>query len=579
MIASKTNSEEAVELLLRNGANPDVVVKFNDEEYNALKFAIEAENILMVCKLMEVTNDGLKISYNKLTDSGFDWKKDEDAFTKLTSIIMKNIEVENDLFHPFIESAAEFGNKIWLRFLRLEFPNLFKKLSPENIHKILELAIHSDDADACRELVQVENFVISEEIKSIARSCGKTEIIKAFEAEGEEEATNEDKEEIMFKDAIKSEDFPYMDNIEKLIKEFLRKKKLKQRKRIVVQINEIVKSMMAPTVHYNTENEDCPMDCKQPRICLRIRQTQQLIKDLLNKIAETYPVFKDCQLIMVGSLKEGTKIGFIDEADVALIMNKKYQKPYFEFDEKNQQIKLTRRYNQNGSKLPEELATFVTDDGIFDCTKYFKVFVEEMHKTIEKKLVKLPDGLSLTVDYTPCNVCRSDEDLVPQYIRCRHQPDCEEHQKKKDDPKYQEKCQCKIFNFPSISISKIGIVLHLLFQEKTGPFVIDVDVNPPVLFVPNVKLFRGSNRMKRSWLRKNRHKIRNWRPEYRKTQDMSEAGNVEKKDARGNPEIAYEDGIGYYYTVLVGNRSVRLRLVNRNMVIPEQVGFLVVSFK
>ena len=117
MIASKTNSEEAVELLLRNGANPDVVVKFNDEEYNALKFAIEAENILMVCKLMEVTNDGLKIAFNKLNDSGFDWKKDEDAFTKLTSIIMKNIELENDLFNPFIESAAEFGNKIWYQVL------------------------------------------------------------------------------------------------------------------------------------------------------------------------------------------------------------------------------------------------------------------------------------------------------------------------------------------------------------------------------------------------------------------------------------------------------------------------------
>ena len=45
MIASKTNSEEAVELLLKNGANPDVVVKIDDEEHIALKFAIEAENI------------------------------------------------------------------------------------------------------------------------------------------------------------------------------------------------------------------------------------------------------------------------------------------------------------------------------------------------------------------------------------------------------------------------------------------------------------------------------------------------------------------------------------------------------
>ena len=140
------------------------------------------------------------------------------------------------------------------------------------------------------------------------------------------------------------------------------------------------------------------MDCTQKRICLRIRQTQQLIKDLLNKIGEKYPVFKDCQLIMVGSLKEGTKIGFIDEADVALLMNKKYQEPYFEFDEKNQQIKLARKYywkedsRYTRSELPEELATFVNEDGVFDCTKYFTTFIEEIHNIIKEKTVKLLEG-------------------------------------------------------------------------------------------------------------------------------------------------------------------------------------------
>ena len=54
---------------------------------------------------------------------------------------------------------------------------------------------------------------------------------------------------------------------------------------------------------------------------------------------------------------------------------------------------------------------------------------------------------------------------------------------------------------------------------------------------------------------------------------MSEAGNVVKKDARGDPVEEYERQLGYYY-VLVGNRSVRLRLVNRNQVIPEQVRFV-----
>ena len=121
-------------------------------------------------------------------------------------------------------------------------------------------------------------------------------------------------------------------------------------------------------------------------------------------------------------------------------------------------------------------------------------------------------------------------------------------------------------------------MLHLLFQEENGPFVIDVDVNPPALYVPNVKLFRGSNKMKRSWLRKNRHIIRNWRSEYRKTHDMSEAGSVVKKNANGDPEMGGEIGLGNYY-VLVGNRSVRLRLVNRNQVIPEQVRFVSLKFQ
>ena len=107
-------------------------------------------------------------------------------------------------------------------------------------------------------------------------------------------------------------------------------------------MNYIVGKMKVPNVHYNTEEktysleiEDCPSDCQQQRICLRIRQTQQLIQDLVNKIGEKYPIFKNPTLIIVGSLKEGTKIGFVDELDMALLMNKKYEKDYFEFDEES----------------------------------------------------------------------------------------------------------------------------------------------------------------------------------------------------------------------------------------------------
>ena len=238
------------------------------------------------------------------------------------------------------------------------------------------------------------------------------------------------------------------------------------------------------------------------------------------------------------------------------MINEKYNKRYFEFDEKKQQIKLARWSRR--SELPEELAQFVKEDSTFDCTKYFQVFVEELHQVIQENSIKLPEGLTLSVKYTPCDICRSEEDVTPQYVRCRHEPDCEEHKKVREDSNYKEKCQCKVYNLPSLTFSKIGIVLHLLFKEDGEPFIIDVDINPPTIPVENVKNFSGSNKMKRLWLRKNRRTIRNWRAEWRKTHDMSAAGKVKVKGKNGR-------------LVRVGKRSVRLRLVNRKLVIPEQV--------
>ena len=118
------------------------------------------------------------------------------------------------------------------------------------------------------------------------------------------------KDEKIFKDVIKSEEFPYSSNIRKLIDELnLNKRNMKKSAKIIVKINDIVEKMKVPNVHYNTEEkayslekEDCPSSCQQPRICLRIRQTQQLIKDLLNKIGEKYKIFKDYSLVSRESL-------------------------------------------------------------------------------------------------------------------------------------------------------------------------------------------------------------------------------------------------------------------------------------
>ena len=58
---------------------------------------------------------------------------------------------------------------------------------------------------------------------------------------------------------------------------------------------------------------------------------------------------------------------------------------------------------------------------------------------------------------------------------------------------------------------------------------------------------------------------------------MYAAGSVELKDEKGRVvREDYDKSLDKYYgdVVLVGTRSVRLRMVNRNLVIPEQVNEL-----
>ena len=95
------------------------------------------------------------------------------------------------------------------------------------------------------------------------------------------------------------------------------------------------------------------------------------------------------------------------------------------------------------------------------------------------------------------------------FRRWRHLPDCQEHhQKKRNDEQYQEKCDCEVYNAPSLTYSKIGLALHMEFIEDDGSKInLDVDINPPTLPVGlnrkcQYSRFSGSHCIKHE-----RHKI------------------------------------------------------------------------
>ena len=105
-------------------------------------------------------------------------------------------------------------------------------------------------------------------------------------------------------------------------------------------------------------------------------------------------------------------------------------------------------------------------------------------------------------------------------------------------------------------IRKLYLYRQLRYGEKTAwgelgrykkRILLDIDLSPPSIPVRNVNDYDGSNQKKRDWLEKFRPK--NWLREWRKSPDMSAASG--------------------------GRRSIRLRRLSEDLVIPERVCYFI----
>ena len=97
-----------------------------------------------------------------------------------------------------------------------------------------------------------------------------------------------------------------------------------------------------------------------------------------------------------------------------------------------------------------------------------------------------------------------------------------------------------------MSWTKIGAAIHVKFS-KYG-LNLDIDLNPPNIRTRNIDQYNGHNWKKRQYLEKNKSMLVGWLEEWRKSVNMSEARNLPGS-----------------------KRSVRLRLINRETVLAEQV--------
>ena len=580
MCAAKTSSTEAVTLLLEKGADPDVCN--GSDGSNALSLAFSTGNMSIIQMLCNVTEDphGFNSCITALAKSNI----------KIISGLKKFIQ---KLFLAgktklLMEKASFYGNSVLLDYILTEDPNILFKC---DMNKITKNVIMSDNPEACETILEHcktngYNIPVSRHKKLIFER-GNSSILKSFGLTPQKR-----KSKFRITEQIpKSADFSYSDIMEKILPLVMFDSTSHAER--LVSFAKMLGSLHVSKVHYDSKN--CVDSCLQKEKCARIRDTIQLLKDIMEKMSEENPIFKRVETVVVGSLKEDTKIDTIDEADIILALNNDY-KQYFEFDPKSQVIKVIGTFNDQDKKdkkkldeyiytnimnakgmkveirkmeatkedskdnhIPNEWKPFIKvkkNDYILDTDKYFFNFIESFHKII--KSVNLPDGLKLSTEFVPCEVCQIQDHAISQNIRCHHNHDCEDHRKKLEDINHKESCNCRNFTSPCITYSKIGLVWHLEYVQPDGSlFNIDVDISPPSIPFKNDSWedFDGSNQLKRDWLKRMRPYL--WLSELSKTHNMSEASGI-------------DDGL---------RRSIRLRFFNLDTVIAEQVNSLKVFTK
>ena len=168
--------------------------------------------------------------------------------------------------------------------------------------------------------------------------------------------------------------------------------------------------------------------------------------------------------------------------------------------------------------------------------------------------------LPLTTNYEPCLRCMVTNDTGrPQTRRCRHLADCKPH--KEGLPEcldgcedlcqlfsHKRTCACQEFTSPSLTITKIGVAIHVKFILEDGSFRhVDCDLNIPT--IPVCTKYDGNIEEVEKYLLHTRPV--GWLEEKEKLQDMGSAG-------------------GSQHLVGSENWQVKMRMVNRDVVLPRQ---------
>ena len=271
----------------------------------ALSFALQTENQEIVEKLASVTTDATNykniiplLASNKKLKIG-------DEIELLIKRLRKNGQQS-----LLLEKSSFFGNEKVLKNL-LDNNIGWKKLEIENALKNAIMVDNKDCVQTIKDFWQKEHKkenILTEEVESLALERGNTDILIIleipFKTQTEFKIPNTD---LDYNKIPKSEEFNYIEVMEK-IKNILHETEIQNRKKSV-KYEELLKELHVKPVHYI--DEECEDQCPQKKTCARIREVTKLLDQIMKKMAEKFKIFEGSQQIVVGSLKEQSKIGGI----------------------------------------------------------------------------------------------------------------------------------------------------------------------------------------------------------------------------------------------------------------------------
>ena len=138
IIAAKTNSADAIKLLLNRKADPNIKDK---EGFTALTYGILEENVEATELLLPITTEKLDVSLVTLAKTTSTFEVSQSIKDEIKNIISTN----KSLLWTFLEKVSFFGNYLWLGWFMKNFPE--EKSYFEKLETILRNVIMSCDND------------------------------------------------------------------------------------------------------------------------------------------------------------------------------------------------------------------------------------------------------------------------------------------------------------------------------------------------------------------------------------------------------------------------------------------------